>query len=80
MNGLEKKYNLVIVGAEMKTFWKLHALILINSPKVAVVRSLALALADGGVEVVPVDDVVFADLATSYSHLFAWVFTKGDNC
>ena len=43
----------MIVGAEMKTLWKLQALILINSPKVAVVRSLALALADGSVEIVP---------------------------
>ena len=70
----------MVVCPEMKALWQLHAFILIDSPKLAVVRSLALALADGGVEVVPVDDVVLADLATSYSHFFAWVFTKGDNC
>ena len=45
----------MIVGAEMKTLWKLHALILINSPKVTVVRPLALALTDGSVEIVPGD-------------------------
>ena len=45
----------MIVGPEMKTLRKLHALILINSPKVTVIRSLALALADGSIEVVPGD-------------------------
>ena len=75
-----RSFYLVVVCPEMKALWQLHAVILIDSPKLAVVRSLALALADGGVEVVPVDDVVLSDLATSYSHFFAWVFTKGDKC
>ena len=74
-----RSFHLVVVCPEMKALWQLHAVILIDSPKLAGVRSLALALADGGVEVVPVDDVVLADLATSYCHFFAWVFTMGDN-
>ena len=49
----------MIVGPEMKTLRKLHALILINSPELAVVRSLALALADGGIEIVPGDHEIF---------------------
>ena len=43
----------MIVSAEMNAFWELHALILIHSPELAMVRLLALALADGSIEVVP---------------------------
>ena len=43
----------MIVGAEVNAFWELHAFILVDSPELAVVRLLALALADGSIEVVP---------------------------
>ena len=45
----------MIVGTEVNTLWKLHALILIDSPKIAGVGLLAPALADGGIEVVSGD-------------------------
>ena len=46
-------FYLVIVGTEMNTLWELHALILVDSPELAVVRLLALSLTDGSIEVVP---------------------------
>ena len=46
----------MIVDTEMQALWKLHGVILIDSPKLAMVRPLTLAFADGSVEVVPVMD------------------------
>ena len=43
----------MIVCLEMNTLWERHTLILVDSPELAVVRPLALALADGSIEVVP---------------------------
>ena len=45
---------LVIINTKMQALWKLHGVILIDSPEVAMVRPLTLAFADGSVEVVPI--------------------------
>ena len=63
----------------MKALWKLHAIILIDPPELAVIGPLTLMLADGSIKVVSVDNVVLADFAVSYSHLSAWVLTQGSN-
>ena len=71
----------MIVGTEVKTLWELHAVVLIDSPELAVIGCLAQTLADGGVEVVLADDVVLGKVAAGYSHFPAWVITdtKGDH-
>ena len=61
----------------MKTLRKLHGVILINSPELAMLRLLAKVLADGGVEVVPVDDVLLADNAISHRHILAGILAQG---
>ena len=63
----------------MEALWKLHAVILVNSPELAVIGPLALTLADGSIEVVLADDVVLGKVAAGYSHFPAWVITKGDH-
>ena len=63
----------------MKAFWKLHAVILVNSPELAVIGPLALTFTDGSRKVVSVDDVVLADFAVGHGHPPAWVLTPGDN-
>ena len=67
----------MIVCPQMKALWKLHAIILIDPPELAVIGPLALTLADGSVKVVSVDDVVLAHFAVSHGHLPAWVLTQG---
>ena len=47
---------LVIVCIEVNALWELHALILVDSPELAVVRRLALTLAFDSWEVVPEGD------------------------
>ena len=69
----------MIVCTEVKTLWELHAVVLIDSPEMAVIGCPAQALADGGVEVVLADDVVLGKVAAGYSHFPAWVITKGDH-
>ena len=61
----------------MKTLRKLHGVILINSPELAMLRLLAKVLADGGVEVVPVDDVLLADYTIGHRHLLAGIPSQG---
>ena len=61
----------------METLWKLHGVILINSPELAMLRLLAKVLADGGVEVVPVDDVLLADYTIGHRHLLAGILAQG---
>ena len=61
----------------MKTLWKLHGVILINSPELAMLRLLAKVLADGGVKIVPVDDVLLADYTIGHRHLLAWILAQG---
>ena len=63
----------------MKALWKIHAVILVNSPELAVIGPLALVLAEDSVKVVSVDDVVLADFAVGHGHLPAWVLTQGGN-
>ena len=65
------------VCPQMKALWKLHAIILIDPPELAVIGPLTLTLAGGSVKVVSVDDVVLADFAVSHGHLPAWVLTHG---
>ena len=60
----------------MKTLQKLHDVILINSPELAMLRLLAKVLADGGVEVVPVDDVLLADYTIGHRHLLAGILAQ----
>ena len=69
--------HLVIVCAQMKTLRKLHGVILINSPELAMLRLLAKVLANGGIEVVPVDDVLLADYTISHCHLLAGILAQG---
>ena len=61
----------------MKTLWKLHGVILINSPELAMLRLLAKVLANGGVEVVPVDDVLLAYYTIGHRHLLAGILAQG---
>ena len=61
----------------MKTLRKLHGVILINSPELAMLRLLAKVLANGGVEVVTVDDVPLADYTISHRHLLAGILAQG---
>ena len=61
----------------MKTLWKLHGVILINSPELAMLRLLAKVFANDGVEVVPVDDVLLADYTIGHRHLLAGILTQG---
>ena len=67
----------MIVSTEMKTLWKLHGVILINSPELAMLRLLAKVLANGGVEVVSVDDVLLADYTIGHRHLLAGILAQG---
>ena len=69
--------HLVIVCAQMKTLRKLHGVILINSPELAMLRLLAKVLTDGGVKIVPVDDVLLADYTISHCHLLAGILAQG---
>ena len=69
----------MVVCPQMKAFWKLHAVILVNSPELAVIGPLALTFTDGSRKVVLVDDVVLADFAVGHGHLTAWVLTQGGN-
>ena len=66
----------MIIGTQMKTLWKLHGVILINSPELAMLRLLAKVLADGGVKIVPVDDVLLADYAIGHRHLLAGILAQ----
>ena len=61
----------------MKTLRNLHGVILINSPELAMLRLLAKVLANGGVEVVTVDDVPLADYTISHRHLLARILAQG---
>ena len=61
----------------MKTLRKLHGVILINSPELAMLRLLAKVLADGGVKIVSVDDVLLADYTISHRHLLAGILAQG---
>ena len=61
----------------MKTLRKLHGVILINSPELAMLRLLAKVLTDGGVEVVPIDDVLFAYYTIGHRHLLAGILAQG---
>ena len=61
----------------MKTLRKLHGVILINSPELAMLRLLAKVLADGGVKIVPVDDVLLADYTIGHRHLLAGILAQG---
>ena len=63
----------------MKTLRKLHGVILINSPELAMLRLLAKVLADGGVKIVPVDDVLLADYTISHRHLLARILAQGEH-
>ena len=74
-----RSFYLVVVCPEMKALWQLHAVILIDSPEMAVVGFLAQTLTDGSIEVVLADDVVLGKVAAGYSHFPAWVITKGDH-
>ena len=60
----------------MKTLWKLHSVILINSPELAMLRLLAKVLANAGVKVVPVDDVILADYTIGHRHILAWILSQ----
>ena len=60
----------------MKTLRKLHGVILINSPELAMLRLLAKVLANGGVEVVSVDDVLLADYTIGNRHLLAGILPQ----
>ena len=67
----------MIVGTQMKTLWKLHSVILINSPELTMLRLLAKVLTDGGVKIVPVDDVLLADYTIGHRHLLAGILAQG---
>ena len=69
----------MVVCPQMKALRKLHAVILVNSPELAVIGPLTLVLAEDSVKVVSVDDVVLADFAVGHGHLPAWVLTQGGN-
>ena len=68
------------VCPQMKALWKLHTIILIDPPELAVIGPLTLTLAGASVKVVSVDDVVLADFAVRHSHSLTRVLTQGDTC
>ena len=70
---------LVVIGRKVKAVWTLHALILVDSPEVAVVRQLAQMLANFSGKVMPVKDVVLADFAVRHSHSPAGVLNWAGN-
>ena len=64
---------------KVKALWTIYAVILVDSPEVAVVRQFAQLLANFTGEVTPVNDVVLTDHAVSHSHSLAGVLNLGGN-